>query len=407
MFPLRILLAALALAGLGIGASGCTSQRDASKAKDAHHVRATRTSAPADAYPSESASVPGTKPGPLSALTSSQLAGQRLIYAYSGLVPPPSLLALIRHGEAAGVIFFGPNVASSKQLRAVSSELQAAAASSPIPAPLLLMTDQEGGQVKRLPGPPERAQKQIGKSPHPAQAAREAGAQAAEALAAAGLNTNLAPVLDVFREPGNFIDQYERSYSSNPTLVASLGSKFIEAQQNNGVNATAKHFPGLGAATRDQDTDEAPVTLKIPLDELRTVDERPYKVAIAADVHLVMLSWAMYPALDQRNPAGLSPTIIQGELRDRLHFRGVTITDSIEAGALAPVGGTPQRALRAAAAGDDLLLCSARHPEENTPAIGTSALRALASAIASHRISRTTAEEAAEQVIRLRQESLP
>src|SRR5947208_2918205 len=84
-------------------------------------------------------------------------------------------------------------------------------------------------------------------------------------------------------------------------------------KQRPGVAATAKHFPGLGAAATNQDTDSRPVTLNVPRHQLRTVDERPYRSAIPAGVKLVMVSWARYPALDKRRPAGLSRTVVQGE----------------------------------------------------------------------------------------------
>ena len=71
--------------------------------------------------------------------------------------------------------------------------------------------------------------------------------------------------------------------------------------------ATAKHFPGLGTAARSQDTDAGPVTLDVPLSQLRDRDEAPYPAAIAAGVKLIMVSWAIYPALDAARPAGLSP----------------------------------------------------------------------------------------------------
>jgi beta-N-acetylhexosaminidase len=231
---------------------------------------------------------------------------------------------------------------------------------------------------------------------------RQGGAGAAANLASVGLNANLAPVVDVYRHPGNFIDQFERSYSSSPTRVAMLSQGFIEALQAGGVVATAKHFPGLGAAARGQDTDEGVVRLDVPLSELRAVDEAPYRPAIAAGVRLVMLSWAVYPTLDPDLPAGLSPTVIEGELRHRLGFRGVTITDSLGAGALSAFGGSAQRAVLAARAGDDLLLCSASTVEQDSPTIGIAALRGVASAIASGAIRRATAEQAAERVLRLR-----
>jgi beta-N-acetylhexosaminidase len=169
---------------------------------------------------------------------------------------------------------------------------------------------------------------------------------------------NLAPVLDVFRTPGNFIDEFGRSFSNNPAKVAKLGQLFATAMQNQGVAATVKHFPGLGAATRTQNTDERPVTLNLTLNQIRTIDELPYKSAVSAKVKLAMVSWAVYPALDKRFPAGLSSTIVRGELRNRLHFAGVTITDALGAGALKNFGSTARRATLAAKAGMDLLLCA-------------------------------------------------
>ena len=335
-------------------------------------------------------------------LSLAQLAGQRIIYSYEGLTPPQSLIGFIRAGEAAGVIFFSANIASPAQLHSVIAELQRANASSPVHAPLLMMTDQEGGLVRRLPGAPTLSEKQIGESADASTLAAEAGTSAGENLKAIGINVNLAPVLDVYRQPGNFIDQYQRSYSSNPAVVADLGGTFITAQQQAGVAATAKHFPGLGAATAEQDTDTGPVTLDLPASEIRSVDEFPYQVAISAGVKLVMVSWAVYPALDPRNPAGLSSTIIHDELRGRLGFRGVTITDALGAGALNAYGNFGQRALMAAHAGADLLLCTTGALNAETLPDGIDALEALAAAIAEHRLDRIYAEAAAARVIALR-----
>jgi beta-N-acetylhexosaminidase len=173
---------------------------------------------------------------------------------------------------------------------------------------------------------------------------------------------NLAPVLDVYRQPGDFDDQFQRSYSMNPAVVSQAGAAFITAQQAGGVAATAKHFPGLGAASKNEDTDLMPVTIDLPAQTLRTVDEVPYKAAIAAGVKLVMVSWATYPALDPGRPAGLSPAIVQGELERRLGFGGVTITDALGAGALQAYGSLPNRTMLAAKAGMDALLCTGIKP---------------------------------------------
>ena len=333
----------------------------------------------------------------LMSLTPRQLAGQRVIFSYSGLHVPSSLLRQIRAGQAAGVIFFGGNISSEAQIASVIRQLRQAQRQSPVASPLLLMTDQEGGLVRRLPGAPVLSAKQIGASGNPAAAASQAGTAAGKNLAGVGMNVNLAPVLDVFYKSGNFIDQYQRSYSSNAQVVTACGQAFITAQQQAGVAATAKHFPGLGSATRSQNTDTGPVTLNVSLPGLRAKDEVPYPAAIAAGVELIMASWAIYPALDATYPAGLSSAAIQGELRGRLGYQGVTITDAIEAGALTAFGSYGQRAVLAAEAGMDLLLCSAQDPAE-----GQAVVTALAGALDSGQLDATAFDAAVNRVTTLR-----
>ena len=331
-------------------------------------------------------------------LTDAQLAGQRVIYSYPGLTPPRSLLRAIRRGEAAGVIFFAGNISSPAQLAAVSRRLQRADASwrNPVRAPLLLMADQEGGIVRRLPGPPDLSEKQIGQAADPPAQAAGAGTGAAVTLRQAGLNVNLAPVLDVYRA-GNFIDQYGRSYSRHAGPVARLGAEFVRAQQSGGVAAAAKHFPGLGAASRDQDTDLRPVRLRVRAATLRQLDERPYRAAIAAGVRLIMVSWAVYPALDPNRPAGLSPVVVQGELRQRLGFQGVTITDALEAGALRGYGTIARRGQLAALAGMDLLLCAGHSTGE-----GQRAAAGLTRAYRDGLLSRAAGQAAVARIAALR-----
>jgi len=308
-------------------------------------------------------------------LSPAQLAGQRVIYSYSGLTPPSALLKLIRHGEVGGVIFFGSNFANTAQFTAAVATLVANNALAQNPAhdfPLLLMTDQEGGLVNRLPGAPVLSERAIGSLPTPAQraaAATAAGTGANQNLLSFGLNVNLAPVLDVFRAPGNFIDRFQRSYSMNPITVSRLGSLFITAQQATDVAATAKHFPGLGAAAAGQNTDLVPVTITLSKATLQSVDEAPFATAIAVGVKLVLVSWAKYPNLGSARPAGLSSVIVQGQLRRRLGFTGVTITDAIGAGALRANGSIQNRSLLAAQAGMQLILSAAQTPTEGTLAL--------------------------------------
>ena len=333
-------------------------------------------------------------------LSPTQQAGQRVIFSYPGPTPPSTLLDMISAGEVGGVIFFGENITSLAQISTVAAELKAANAESPVDAPLLLMTDQEGGLIRRIrPGEPTLSEKQIGASPDPTGAAHDAGIGAAQTLAGVDMNTNLAPVRDVFRQAGNFDDQFQRSYSSDASVCAACGAAFITAQQGLGIAATAKHFPGLGAATRSQNTDLTTVTLTQSADEIRNVDELPFGASVAVGVDMVMTSWAVYPALDPDFPAGLSAAIVQGELRDRLGFRGVTITDALEAGAVAPFGDTGERSVLAAQAGMDVLLCSARDITQ-----GTAAVQAVAAALQGFPLNPGHSRQALRRVLDLRQQ---
>ena len=336
--------------------------------------------------------------GPFPALNGIQTAGQRVIYSYPGLTPPAELLSDIRNGQVAGVIFFGENISSESQIAGVITQLKQAQAAAPVKLPLLLMTDQEGGEVARLPGAPTMSEKQIGASSNPTGAATTAGTGAGQNLAGVGMNVNLAPVLDVFYTAGDFDDQFQRSYSSNPAIASECGKAFITAQQGTGVAATAKHFPGLGSATASQNTDSGPVTLTVSLSQLRGTDEVPYPAAVAAGVKLVMVSWATYPALDPSLPAGLSPVVVQQELRAHNNFQGVTITDALEAGALSAYGTTQQRAVAAAFAGMDLILCSARSVSQ-----GEQATAALAAAYASGQLEPTAFNAALNRITALRE----
>ncbi|MED7953869.1 glycoside hydrolase family 3 N-terminal domain-containing protein [Streptomyces sp. BE303] len=334
---------------------------------------------------------------PVRTTDSRTLAGRRVVYSYPGPIPPPALLQTVREGRAAGVILFKENAASPAQLQAAVRQLSQAAAEAPGGSPLLLMTDQEGGKIRRLPGAPELSARRTGLAADPPAEAARSGTGAAQTLAAAGLNVNLAPVLDVYDAPDNFIDHHERSYSQDPAVVGELGAAYLAAQQALGVAATAKHFPGLGAAAREENTDERPVTLPVSLVDLRERGLAPYRAAIAAGVRLVMTSWAVYPALDPGRPAGLSSVVVQGELRARLGFEGVTVTDALEAGALAAFGDTAARTLAAAEAGMDLLLCSARDVHQ-----GDAAAQALAAALDDGRLDRAAFTEAVGRVDALR-----
>lgn len=295
-------------------------------------------------------------------LSTAQQVGQRVIFSYPGATPPDAVLQLIRNGLVGGVIFFGENITSLDQIADVVRELHAAHTQSPSSAwPLLLMTDQEGGIVRRLRGqPPELSEKEIGESADPVAAATKAGAGAGMALKYVGMDLNLAPVLDVFREPGNFDDRFGRSYSMDPTVCGTLGAAMVRAQQATGVAATAKHYPGLGAATRTQNTDLGGV----PPHPVRQRDPDRGRTRVRTRDRGRRRTGDDAMGSPPRHRSHLPGRSVEEVRRRRATappaVRGVTITDALEAGALDSFGDTGRRAVLSAAAGMDLLLCSAR-----------------------------------------------
>lgn len=277
------------------------------------------------------------------------LAGQRLVVRTDG-TPDRGLLRRAKAGEIAGVIVFPGEGAKEERIKAGLRQLQKAAAAGGQP-PLLVATDQEGGPVKRfVTRPPLRSPYDLGRDGDLADSRLE-GQATGTFLRRTGINTDLAPVLDVPTGPDSVISF--RSWGKDAETVARLGLAFAEGLGQEGVLATAKHFPGLGRSLLN--TDFSPSEIDASRGELRE-DLAPFRDAIAQDIPLVMVGSAVYPALGAREPAALSSVIADRLLRGRMGFEGVSITDDLQAGAISATHTAEEAAERAAAAGVDLLL---------------------------------------------------
>jgi beta-N-acetylhexosaminidase len=285
-------------------------------------------------------------------LGDAQLVGQRLVAGFEGTAPPRALVDRIRAGRLGGVILFDHNFGSRADARRLIARLQSIPRPRGLRSPLLIMVDQEGGLVKRLPGPPSMSAEEMGAAGR--RTCRRQGAATGRMLARTGVNVDLAPVLDVAR-PGGAIDREQRAFGSTPGLVSRCGNAFAAALDRAGVAPTAKHFPGIGAARVN--TDDAVQRIDLGRRQLRGFDERPYErfVGSGAPDRLVMISSAVYEAFSDR-PAAMTRALATGELRRRLGFDGVSITDALETASTAAFGGPVRAARRAAAAGADLLL---------------------------------------------------
>jgi len=256
-------------------------------------------------------------------------------------------------------ILFRRNVADPAQLQRLCADLAVASLAATGFWPLIAI-DQEGGSVTRLPDPwtvfPD--QRSLAEGDRPEEALRNYAATCARELLAAGINLNLAPVLDLAPAGGGYFME-RRVLGDDPETVGRLGRLVIEEMQTGGLAACGKHFPGLGSARLD------PHRVGLSIDkkraELLREDLVPFRGAIEAGVAAIMTSHGVYPDLDPDLPATLSPAILTGLLRKELGYEGLVITDDMEMGAIENEKSVTEAAISAIMAGADLLLIGKDH----------------------------------------------
>ena len=280
-------------------------------------------------------------------LTLRQQVGQLVVLRFAGTSPPEYVRRAIRERRVAGVILFRDNVASPMQLRALTTALRREGGRP------LVAVDQEGGHIRIVPWAPPAAS---APEQQAAGSVRRDAESAARALRALGITVTLAPVGDVPSVSRAALGS--RAFSSRVAETSAAMAASVAGWRAGGVASTAKHFPGLGAARVN--TDQAPVTISRTRAQLDSVDLPPFAAAIRAGVPLVMIGHARYPALDGARIASQSRPTVQELLRERLGFRGVVVTDSMEAAASLATGDITTVSERAVRAGADLVLLTGR-----------------------------------------------
>ena len=322
-----------------------------------------------------------------------RLADGILIPPFPGTTAPRWLLTALE-GGLAGVTLFSGNVADSDQLAELTERLRS------VTAEPLIAIDEEGGDVTRIAhrtGSPYPGNAALGAADDPEltrRVYRDIGAD----LAAAGVNVDLAPSVDVNTALDNPVIG-TRAFGAEAELVSRHAAAAIAGLHAVGVAACAKHFPGHGS-TRE-DSHDVLATVPGGLDVLWLRDLPPFKPAIAAGVKGVMTGHLRVPELTGELPATLSHAALTGLLRNQLGFGGVIVTDALEMRGIQDARGyrgMPECAVLAVAAGADLL-CLGRDQDEQTY---LAVRAALARAAANGVLPGDRLEEAAARVGELR-----
>ena len=315
-----------------------------------------------------------------------EMIGQMFMIGVGGTEPDYYVEKMIRERNIGGVILFGHNMKNEAQTSALTASLQELSMQTEPSA-----VDQEGGEISSAPWvAPQPPASRVGARGDPAKARAIAGEMGRELLRA-GVNTDLAPVVDT----GFGAAIGSRSFGENPELVAEMGAASVEGFEAAGVVSAAKHFPNHGAARTDSHV-SLPV-VNHDLATLRSRDLPPFEAAVRAGVPMVMVGHLVYPAIDPERPASLSPEAI-GLLRTELGFDGVVITDDLAMAGASGDGPPARAAVGAVKAGADLLIISSL-PEQQADAYD-----AVLEAVKSGEIPREQIRTSVERVLKVKEE---
>ncbi|HEX8093263.1 glycoside hydrolase family 3 N-terminal domain-containing protein [Jatrophihabitans sp.] len=331
------------------------------------------------------------------AMTEAQRIGQLFMVGAAATGPSSAALSAITNYHVGNVILTGRSGRGVAATRAVADRLQARATSPATRGvPLFVSSDQEGGYVQVLSGTGfstiPQALTQGGWSTATLQgAARHWGDQ----LAAAGVNLNLAPVMDTVPagQANPPIGYYNREYGHTPEVVGPHGAAVVRGMALAGVTTTVKHFPGLGRVDANTDTTAGVTDYVTRSDDAYLA---PFQAGMQAGAAFVMMSSAYYQLIDPDRPAAFSPTVIGGILRSRLGFRGVVISDDLGNAEQVAAWSPGQRAVNFLDAGGDMVL----NVDANTiPAM----VDAVSARVASSPSFRSKVDSAALLVLRTKQ----
>jgi beta-N-acetylhexosaminidase len=311
-----------------------------------------------------------------------------LLPGFEGTTLPAWVERMLREGLG-GVCLFGENIVSVPQLRALTEAIRAANPDA------LIAIDEEGGDVTRLyydRGAPFPGNAVLGRLDD-LDATRAVAAAVGAELRAVGVNLDFAPDVDINSNPRNPVIGI-RSFGSDAALVARHSAAWVEGLQAQGVAASIKHFPGHGDTA--QDSHLALPTVDASIQTLRERELLPFAAAVQAGTFTVMTSHIVLPQLDPAQPATFSAAVLERVLRGELGFDGVIVSDALDMVGASGEIGIPAAAVRALAAGCDLLCIGTKNTEAQLNEIVEHVSAALVD-------GELTVARLAEATVRLRQ----
>ena len=403
-----VLLAALVGAGSLAGCSlipGSSSAGSSASAKPQAPEPATSSATPsptAAASPAPSATATATATdGALAGWSLEEKVGQLMMVGVDAQAPKQSSNEAVDTHHVGNIFIAGRTTAGSQATQKVISSFTSKVGPGTTHAtPMLVATDQEGGEVQVLAGSGfSDIPSALDQSAQPRDQLVASARTWGKELADVGVNMNLAPVadlVDIARPASNEpIGRWGREYGHDAATVSSQAGAFAEGMQASKVIPTYKHFPGLGRVKDNTDT-SAGVVDSTTTRSADTAVSVIFGAAIAAGAPVIMVSSATYSLIDPSAPAVFSSTIVTDMLRREMGFSGVVITDDVSAAVQVQDVSAGDRAVRAIRAGCDLVLASA------DPTVAADMVKALIATARSDPAFAARVDESATRVLNLK-----
>ncbi len=295
----------------------------------------------------------------IKSMTLEEKVGQLIIAGFDGLEISDHTIDLINKYKLGGFILFARNIESPKQTIDLLNNLKLENSNNPIP--LFLSIDEEGGKVSRLPSSYIKLPEAIkfGDKDNK-EISYGLGEILGKRVKSLGFNIDFAPVLDIYSNPKNKVIG-SRAYGSTSERVVNNGIEVMKGIRNTGIIPAVKHFPGHGDTSLDSHIDLPRVNKN--LDQLKSLELKPFKEAIKQDVEIIMVAHILYPEIDPNYPGSISRRIIQDLLRDEMKYNGLVASDDMTMGAIIKNYALEDGVLNFIKSGGDLaLIC---HGDEN------------------------------------------